>query len=113
MRTLEGCEKFEDVPDSWEIPPAFTRFHPLPVPSTIGYIKQMFKGFGVKEEDGDLWVDSNKSLKELKARQSEIAEKSKEMNRDGIDHLILVYCRGHACSFGEELNYLCNSDNGK
>ena len=26
----------------------------------------MFKGFGVKEEDGDLYIDSNKSFDELK-----------------------------------------------
>ena len=71
----------------------------------------MFKGFGVKEEDGDLYIDSNKSFDELKdTRDKGIKAKSTQLTKDGIDHLILVYCRGHGCSFKEELVYMCNSN---
>ena len=93
LRTLNGCSGLKDLNST---------------PNDCEYIKRMFKGFGVKDED--LHFDPEATQDDLNNTwEKKIKKASNYLSSAQTEHLILIYCGGHGSSDGESVIYHVNS----
>ena len=90
---IEGCENYTGLEFAEE---------------DINQMKHLAKCYGVDLDN--LHIDLNADKKQLGKTQVKILKRCDILEKEGVEYVVMVYCRGFGCTKDEKQILLLNSD---